>query len=273
MDKYHDIISKWVLQNISNISFSKFCEYCSDFSQTPVHSMRELKLQIPKNKNTGNIFEYFCKLYLQQVLQYDKVWLLCEVPDDIRKKLSIGTKDMGIDIIAIKEQDTYAIQCKYRKRIKKKTGINWKDLSTFYALVSKTGPYTCNIIMTNADYISRIGKKQNNELLLSFTKFEQMNIEDWRKFIKKDPKDNTNLSITKIQPKTHNEIIQEYQQSKTNINERNQFLREQRLKYFIESNPINEHEHNNNEDNIQPKNELTPAQFLREQRIKHFMPK
>lgn len=225
MEKYHKIISDWILQNIENISFTQFSKFCTEYSQPPAHSISELKMQTPDKILTGNIFEYFCKLYLKNILEYNDVWLFKEIPNNLRKQLCIGNKDMGIDIIATKDNQTYAVQCKYRHRTKKLTGISWRDLSTFYALVSKTGPYSGNIIMTNTDYIKRIGKKNINEQILTFSHFDKMQLNDWLKFTIKQ----TNTTTTTNTLDTTEET---YHNTKNDIHKRNHFLREQRLKHF-----------------------------------------
>ena len=86
---------------------------------------------------------------------------------------------MGIDIIGVKNDNYYAIQCKYRKRNNSTTIINWKELSTFYALTSRTGPYYKTIVMTNADYVKRIGLKQNNEMIIGCKQFRTLCFDDW----------------------------------------------------------------------------------------------
>ena len=73
-------------------------------------------------------------------------------------------------------------QAKYRKRNKdKKTGITWKQLSTFYALALKTGPYKKHIVFTNADFVRHIGKKTKQDETINYNSLNKINHFDWMK--------------------------------------------------------------------------------------------
>lgn len=174
---YTLIIQNWILSNLDTISFIKFSQFCGDYRNKPAHSFADLKAN--NTKVTGDLFEYFCKLYLQHVIKLEQVWIYHEIPPEIKKLLNLSKKDMGIDIIGIKDNKYYAIQCKYRKRNKSTTMITWKDLSTFYALVSRSGPYYKIIVMTNADYVKRIGVNQDNEMIIGFNQLKTLAFEEW----------------------------------------------------------------------------------------------
>ncbi|GAG84464.1 unnamed protein product, partial [marine sediment metagenome] len=109
----------------------------------------------------------------------------------------------------------YAIQCKFRKLnpLKKKTGIPWKQLSTFYALVYKTGPYEKHIVMTNTNFVRHVGKKTKKDLSICYGTFKNIGQFDWIKMISN--KEN------KIQDL-----------KKESINLKLVQLREKRLKYY-----------------------------------------
>lgn len=125
----------------------------------PVHDLNELKKKESK-KVKGDRFEDFCQLYLQ-TQQYKNVWLLQEVPEDILKKLGLKRKDYGIDLVCEDSKGKYtAVQAKYRSLGRKtKNVVTWNMLSTFYALCLRTGPWERYIVITNADYITHMGKK------------------------------------------------------------------------------------------------------------------
>ena len=71
------------------------------------------------NKNQkGDSFEAVTKLFLELNPHYatklSRVWLLKDVPVDIREHLNLPSPDEGIDLVAeTKEKDYWAIQCKY----------------------------------------------------------------------------------------------------------------------------------------------------------------
>jgi predicted helicase len=55
--------------------------------------------------------------------------------------LGLKRQDMGIDLICERNGRYTAVQCKYKKPsgTKSKTIVTWSQLSTFYALVLRTG--------------------------------------------------------------------------------------------------------------------------------------
>jgi tetrahydromethanopterin S-methyltransferase subunit G len=76
----------------------------------------------------------------------------------------------------------YAIQSKFRKRNKyRKTTVSWKELSTFYALCERTGPYDKYIVFTTADYVNRIGKKTEKDITIGYNKLLKLIHFDWLK--------------------------------------------------------------------------------------------
>jgi len=144
-------------------TFDGFIDRCKWYYEKPVHSLQEIK----STKVKGDIFEHFAYLYFSKVKKYE-TWFLKDLPKDLRERLGLKKVDLGIDLVARNKDRYYAIQVKYRKpnKYKRKTVLGWKQLSTFYGLVSKTGP-DCNdqstwrkhIVFTNADYIRHVGKK------------------------------------------------------------------------------------------------------------------
>ena len=69
----------------------------------------------------GAVFERLTQLYLQTTPEYrtklQHVWLLREVPADIRRRLNLPGPDEGIDLIARTRRGEYwAIQSKFRSQ-------------------------------------------------------------------------------------------------------------------------------------------------------------
>ena len=164
------VISKIVSQPLSQgyTHFDLLVEKIIEYYNQPVHTITEMK-NVRKTKTKGDLWECFCKLYLKNVKKYDEVWLLSELPDHLYEELSLAQRDYGIDIIA-KNGDKYtAIQCKFKKpRPGLVPGtwipyncVNWKELSTFYALCARTnnGKWQHQIVMTNTKYVRHMGKK------------------------------------------------------------------------------------------------------------------
>jgi superfamily II DNA or RNA helicase len=93
----------------------------------------------------GAVFERLTQLYLQTTPEYctevQDVWLLREVPADIRKRLNLPGPDEGIDLIArTRRGEFWAIQTKFRSQRDKP--LNRRELGTFISLAFNT----CNDI-------------------------------------------------------------------------------------------------------------------------------
>ena len=88
-----------------------------------------------KAKFAGDIFEVLVKIYFETAPQYKskikKVYLLNEVPPELKKEINLPKTDEGIDILLVtKDNDYWAVQCKYRSDNKETLKIKG-DLSTF----------------------------------------------------------------------------------------------------------------------------------------------
>ena len=89
----------------------------------------------------GAVFERLTQLYLQTAPEYrttlQHVWLLREVPADVRKRLNLPGPDEGIDLIACTRRGEYwAIQSKFRSQ--RDIPLNRRELSTFTSLAFQT---------------------------------------------------------------------------------------------------------------------------------------
>jgi len=186
MNKY---LSNELVKSISKpkiIMIDELINICESFYNKPAHNLQDLK-----NRNTklkGDIFEEFCYRYMKICYQLKEVWYYKDVPIEIKEELNLTKNDMGIDFIGINNKNEYyAIQAKYRKRKKgKKTGITWKQLSTFYALALKTGPYKKHIVFTNADYVRHIGKKTKLDQTINYNVLSKVSHFDWMKIANYD---------------------------------------------------------------------------------------
>ena len=92
------------------------------------------KISALSTKEKGGCFEHLTKFYLLINAKYrtklKNVWLLEEVPSEVRSHLNLPNCDEGIDLIAeTKEGNFWAIQSKYRGN--ENHSLNRKELSTF----------------------------------------------------------------------------------------------------------------------------------------------
>jgi hypothetical protein len=76
------------------ILFDEFMQECQKEYDAPAHSLTELRSRENKKKR-GDIFEEFCRLYLLKVMEYTDVWLLPDLPAEIRTELKVAEKGYG----------------------------------------------------------------------------------------------------------------------------------------------------------------------------------
>lgn len=181
MDNLPNILHQVFLRSPTNL-FDEFVLECQKWYSIPAHSLVEMRKRDNK-KIRGDIFEEFCVLYLKHVMNYDKVWRLPDVPDDILLKLNMKRRDMGIDIICENNGFYTAVQCKYKKHSNnRKHCVTWKELSTFYALCLKTQiSWEKYIVMTNCQYITHMGQKTEKDQSICIGTFRNISKDDWIK--------------------------------------------------------------------------------------------
>ena len=143
-----------------------------EIDEAPCSTLVEMKRRSTTNK--GRYFEHLALLFLQHAelpsLRVRRVWLLADLPVDLRNQLHLGNgdakqkQDVGIDLVLEQEDGQYsAVQCKYRTRSRSQrraTNVTWKQLSTFYSLCQRTGPWAHYIVFTNCRSVSRQGQQR-----------------------------------------------------------------------------------------------------------------
>jgi hypothetical protein len=160
--------------------FDEFITECQKWYEQPAHTFTEMRTRDNK-KIRGDVFEEFCVLYLRHVRGYAQAWRLADVPQDALEMLGLKRPDMGIDILCERGGKYTAVQCKYKKHTgyKSKTIVSWKQLSTFYALCMRTGPWEQYVVMTNCDYVRHMGKKTEKDLSICLRRFQSTTKEQW----------------------------------------------------------------------------------------------
>jgi len=173
-----ELLHQILLKTPHNL-FDEFLSECQKWYEQPAHTLTEMRTRDNK-KIRGDIFEEFCVLYLKFVKKYDSVWRLEDVPDEVLDRLTLKRQDFGIDIICQHQGKFIAVQCKYKKHVSlKKNVLTWKQLSTFYALCMRSGPYEKYIIMTTCDYTRHMGKKTPKDISLCLKTFQNITKEEW----------------------------------------------------------------------------------------------
>jgi len=196
MTNIQNLLYSIYLKSPTNL-FDEFLSECEKTSSKPMHNILDLKQQQQFNKKLkGDLFEEFCVLYLKNVKNYDNVWLLKDVPDDILELLSLKRRDMGIDIIVEHNNLFYAVQCKYKHNGK---CVSWKTLSTFYALCLRITLFEKYIVMTNCNYVANKTNKTNKDISICLQSFKNISKDDWLKMCNKKGQilDNSSKEISK----------------------------------------------------------------------------
>ena len=182
MENLPNILHQVFLRSPLNL-FDEFVLECQKWYSQPAHSLTEMRKRDNK-KIRGDIFEEFCVLYLKHIKNYNNVWRLPDVPEDILIKLSLKRRDMGIDIICENNGLYTAVQCKYKKHTSsRKHSVSWKELSTFYALCLRSGfpevGWDKYIVMTNCEFVNHMGKKTEKDLSICIGTFRNISKEEW----------------------------------------------------------------------------------------------
>ena len=208
-----DELYKIFLKSPPNL-FDEFISECQQTLDKPATTMLELRNRANK-KIKGDKFEVFCVYYLYEVYGLENVWRLEDVPEQVLLNLGMKRRDMGIDIIGEKGGKYYAIQCKYKKYRDKKNVLTWKELSTFYALCLKTGPWERYVVMTNCDY-TRQAVKTEKDLIICKKRLQGITKEEWLRMCnveghqikeeEKAPQKEEEKVIIKAKPKTIEEL-------------------------------------------------------------------
>lgn len=171
----------------------------TNWSSSPT-TIAEIR-QGQKTKSKGDLFEHFALLYFQHCYpDISNVWLLQDAPEHVLEFLRLRRNDLGIDLLlehgglastatssavtstGISARPRYsAVQVKYRKqpRYKQRWGVTWQDLSTFYALVTRTGPYQRHIVLTNAHWVRHIGRKSKFDQSICIGTLRNITAEQW----------------------------------------------------------------------------------------------
>ncbi len=183
-------------QQLSNQQrLDHFLMQLSQFHHRSAHSIIDIKNRDNK-KSHGDIFEYFSKLYMILVLGIETVWLLNDVPEHILQILRLKRQDVGIDLIGIDSLGRYyACQAKYKDRANtiapstsraqrsgaRKVSVTWREISTFFALTSRTGPFHKIIVITTADYVRHMAPKTPKDISVCLGTLRKLSHEQWTK--------------------------------------------------------------------------------------------
>jgi hypothetical protein len=217
----NNIITEFISKQLDDTNKNKFDYLMKDIENYveggTAHNITELKEKANNKKKKGDLFECFCYLYLQKVLEHDEVWFYKDIPIELKELLHLPKNDFGIDLISKKGAGYYAIQCKYRRPQDKVQIISWKSLSTFYAMVVKSGPWIKHITMTNVNGCRHIGEKTDKDWSICLGTFRNINHFNWLKLCNKITSSEDNQSSPIVDKESLRNLRLQYFQSNNSL--------------------------------------------------------
>ena len=95
--------------------FFRRCQHLLDQLSGHYCTFQDMKSTV-STKHKGDVFELFCQRYLLIIMEYEQVWLLRELTDELKQQLRLPKchQDYGIDMVAFKHGQYSAVQCKFK---------------------------------------------------------------------------------------------------------------------------------------------------------------
>jgi hypothetical protein len=194
---------------LKTLNFETFCQALSDETISlgaGSHTLSDLKRLSTKER--GTLFEIFCRQYLLHKYNCSEAYLLADFP--YKEEFGLRNQDMGIDIIARKNSQWIAVQCKFRAyqysgASSTNEYVTWRDLSTFLSLCQRSGPYSQHLVMTSCKGVRRVGGMQEKDRSICRGTFEGLKREDWYEILEcrgnKLSEDIEKLSLEEVRAK------------------------------------------------------------------------
>lgn len=127
---------------------------------------------INNDKLKGDIFEEFVKIYFElnkELYQIKNIYLLKEIPIELKRQLKLEKTDYGVDAVAEREDGEFVVfQVKFRSN---REGLTHRELSTF---VTEGGTAKYKYIISNCYDIPISIKKHENIYPILFDTFQNL---------------------------------------------------------------------------------------------------
>ena len=147
-----------------------------------LRSFAELEQRISAlgNENTkivGDAFEVFVEAYLatQQKLQAEAVWLVGEVPHEIRRQLNLPNDSKGIDgIFRTRTGSLVPYQVKFRSQ---RAYLTYTEVAPFLGLTERASD---RIVFTNSNEVARDAKNRDGMRTVRGIDFDDLTEDEFR---------------------------------------------------------------------------------------------
>ena len=126
-----------------------------------IRSFRDLEERIEQQQTTkdvGDAFEIFVEGYLatQRLMQAEKVWLVGQIPLEIRRKLNLPANTKGVDgLFRTIPGDFVPYQVKFRSA---REPLTYTEVASFLGLTERARD---RVIFTNASDVARDAKTRD----------------------------------------------------------------------------------------------------------------
>jgi len=173
------------------------------------NSWMQFKSQLKNlsTKEKGDCFELLTKTYLKVEPKYStklkQVWLLNEVPENIKEYLNLMDRDMGIDLVAeTPDGEFWAIQCKYRDI--EDQSITWREISTFTGLAfGRCRNFAFGLICTTTERFTSVLANQDKIGFCSSDVWQSMDEDIFKKIhLSLEHKE---IELIPLEPRPHQE--------------------------------------------------------------------
>lgn len=153
---------------------------------------------LPNPKDRGDAFEVFAEAYLatQKIVQARRVWPLEHIPENIRRRLSIRGKDMGVDgVYETPLGDYNAYQVKFRTG---RAALTWEELSTFMGLTDQVSQ---RVLFTNCDDLPRVMNDRSGFFPIRGSDLDRLEVNDFGTILRW--LETGNVVVVRKQPRPH----------------------------------------------------------------------
>jgi predicted helicase len=144
-----------------------------------IQAFSEVEKRIAKQrptKNAGDAFEIFIEGYLatQKIMQADKVWLVGQIPLEIRKELNLPANTKGVDgVFRTVSGDLVPYQVKFRYS---REPLTYTEVASFLGLTERARD---RVIFTNAMDVARDAKTRDAIRTVRAQDFNKLTREDF----------------------------------------------------------------------------------------------
>jgi len=127
--------------------------------------------QLPTEQERGDAFEVFVEAHLNtdEAAQADEVWVVGNVPPEVRRALNLPARDYGYDgVFRTRLGELVPYQAKFRTG---RTPLPYRELATFFGIIEKAER---RLVITNSVGIAEVAQSRTNFNATRGTDFDRL---------------------------------------------------------------------------------------------------